>query len=111
MALKFRLKGLAETFLSQVTCPGCGASGNDDEHFHTDLTKVTFTGIVVVAGCRTCGSLFVPKNQRLGVVNPTALREAVIQDSEDTGEPVLEDLNAVAVCIEHMNAERSDTVQ
>ena len=47
MALKFRLKGLAETFIDEISCPGCGLAGADDQNFATELTKVTFDGIIV----------------------------------------------------------------
>jgi hypothetical protein len=33
MALKFRLKGLAETFVDTITCPCCSAVGVDDQNF------------------------------------------------------------------------------
>ena len=48
MALKFRLKGLAETFVDSITCPCCGVVGVDDQNFTTELTKVTYQGIIVV---------------------------------------------------------------
>ena len=48
MALKFRLRGLAETFIDEITCPCCGNVGNDDENFETEHTKVTYDGIIVV---------------------------------------------------------------
>ena len=110
MALKFRLRGLAETFIDTLACPGCGAVGSDDDHFSTEETRVTFDGIVVVVTCHACHEVFVPRTQRLGVVDPTALREAVIQDSQDTGEPVLENLQAVQSFIEHANADRNDDI-
>lgn len=106
MGLKFRLKGLAETFLDSVTCPGCGRFGVDDEDFMTEETRVTFSGIVVVATCPSCGEVFVPSSQRLGIVNSMALRSAVIQDSHETGEPVLSDLQSVKEMVERENANR-----
>ena len=51
MALKFRLRGLAETFIEGITCPGCGTTGNDDNALATDHTRVTFDGITVVVQC------------------------------------------------------------
>lgn len=110
MPLKFRLRGLAETFIDSLACPACGAMSQEDEHFSTEETRVTFDGIVVVVTCNSCSEVFVPKTQRLGVVDPTALREAVIQDSEDTGEPVLQNLQAVQAFIEQSNADRKDDI-
>ncbi len=106
MALKFRLKGLAETFVEQIVCSECGMSGNDDEHFSTELTKVTYDGIIVVAQCRHCGEIFVPGTQRLGVLNPSQLREAVMKDSRDTGEPIFPSLTSVRLNAEKLNALR-----
>ena len=106
MALKFRLRGLAETFIDHITCPGCGTIGNDDQHFQTEHTKVTFDGIIVVVECRACGEIFVPDTQRLGVLNPDELRKAVEKDSEETGEPVVPNINAVRLNVERMNALR-----
>ena len=111
MALKFRLKGLAETFLDSITCPSCGVNGNDDEHFATDLTRVTYDGIVVVAQCRACHEIFVPDSQRLGVIDSGRLREAVSKDSEDTGERLLENLQAVRQFVLKLNAERRGDLQ
>lgn len=106
MALKFRLKGLAETFIDKITCSECGFVSAEDDGFTTDETRVTFDGIVVVVTCKVCGEVFVPISQRLGIVNPVALKEAVIQDSYDTGEPILESLNAVRIQVEKANADR-----
>lgn len=106
MALKFRLKGLAETFIDRLTCPQCGISGNDDQHFSTDLTRVTFDGIVVIAQCRNCSEIFVPETQRLGVISSSRLREAVVKDSADTGEALLENVNEVRQHVQKLNAER-----
>ncbi len=106
MALKFRLKGLAETFIDSIMCPGCGATGNDDQHFVTELTKVTYEGIVVVAQCRSCGEIFVPQTQRLGVLDPEKLKDAVDQDTVDTGEPLLPGFHAVKLSAERLNALR-----
>lgn len=106
MALKFRLKGLAETFIDRLTCPNCGATGADDKNFSTDLTRVTFDGIVVIAQCKRCDEIFVPDTQRLGVVNAVRLHEAVAKDSADTGEALLQNLQAVRQLVQKMNAER-----
>ena len=111
MALKFRLKGLAETFIEEITCPACGTRGTDDQHFTTELTKVTFEGIVVVVQCRSCGEIFVPRTQRMGVLNPGDLRLAVQKDHEDTGEPLMDNLNAVRLSAEKLNAMRKGDLQ
>jgi uncharacterized Zn finger protein len=106
MALKFRLRGLAETFIEEATCTGCGATGNDDQFFCTEHTRVTCQGIVVVIECKKCGEIYVPITQRLGVLNPSELKVAVQKDSHDTGEPILPDLQAVRMRVEKMNAMR-----
>ena len=106
MALKFRLKGLAETFIDHITCPGCGVTGSDDEHFATDHTRVTLDGIIVVAQCRACAEIFVPDLQRLGVLSIDDLRTAVEKDAVETGEPILTGLDAVRLNAERLNALR-----
>ena len=106
MALKFRLRGLAETFIDHISCPCCGHSGSDDEAFATELTKVTFEGIVVVAQCRNCGEIFVPETQRRGVMDPVELRKAVERDSVETGEPLMQSLDSVVLNAERLNAMR-----
>jgi len=111
MALKFRLKGLAETFIDEITCPGCGVSGSDDQHFSTDLTRVTFEGIIVVAECRCCGEIFVPRLQRLGVLDPLELRDAVKRDHVETGEPIFNDFKEVSLSAERLNAQRKGEMQ
>ena len=106
MALKFRLKGLAETFVDSITCPCCGVIGSDDQNFTTEFTKVTFQGIIVVVQCKECREIFVPSTQRLGVINNEALRVAVEKDSVDSGEAILRDLSAVKLTAEKLNAAR-----
>lgn len=110
MALRFRLRGLAETFIEEVTCPGCGAVGNDDQQFDTELTRVTLEGIVAVVQCRQCNEIFVPQVQRVGIVNPQELRDAVQRDSFETGEPIMQGIEAVRVVAERLNAERKGGV-
>ena len=110
MALKFRLRGLAETFIDEITCPTCGTCGTDDQHFSTELTKVTFEGIIVVVQCRTCHEIFVPSTQRLGVLNPGQLKQAVHKDHEETGEPLMANMRAVQLNAERLNAMRKDEV-
>jgi hypothetical protein len=106
MALKFRLRGLAETFIDAIVCPHCGACGTDDQHFITELTKVTFEGIIVVVQCRGCGEIFVPDTQRLGILAPEDLKRAVMEDSDETGEPLMPDYQSVKLNAERLNALR-----
>ena len=106
MALKFRLRGLAETFIDQIVCPCCGTSGTDEHYFTTEFTKVTYEGIIVVVQCKSCREIFVPTSQRLGILNPVELRSAVEKDSTDTGEPIVPNFRAVLLAVERLNAER-----
>lgn len=110
MALKFRLKGLAETFIDAISCPSCGTCGHDDENFSTEFSKVTYEGIVVVAQCRACNEIFVPTAQRLGVISPQRLKDAVRKDAEETGEKILSDLTAVKLAAERLNAQRKGDI-
>lgn len=106
MALKFRLQGLAETFIDQVLCPNCGIGGSDDENFTSELTKVTLEGIVVVLQCRVCCEIFVPPTQRLGILDSRELRKAVEKDWQESGEPPLPSVSAVRLNAEKLNALR-----
>ena len=106
MALKFRLKGLAETFIDEIRCPRCGACEADDRLFSTDLTRVTYEGIIVVVQCKICKEISVPNTQRLGVLDPSELKRAVERDSTESGEPLLNDLSAVRLNVEKLNALR-----
>ncbi len=112
MSLKFRLKGLAETFVERICCPECGHDGGQDgdKDFHTDLTRVTYDGIIVVIRCGICGNIFVPEGQRLGVINPQKLRSAVEKDSQTTGQPVYSTMQAVRLDVEKLNAARTKSV-
>ena len=113
MPLKFRLKGLAETFVDHIRCPGCGHDGGDDgdQGFKTELTRVTYDGIIVVIQCAVCGSVFVPDGQRHGVINSEKLRLAVERDSVTTGLPILPNRESVRLEVERLNAQRGDKVQ
>ncbi|MFN8391069.1 MAG: hypothetical protein U0136_12335 [Bdellovibrionota bacterium] len=113
MPLKFRLKGLAETFVDAIRCPCCGHDGGDegDQGFKTELTRVTYDGIIVVIQCCICGVVFVPDGQRHGVINSEKLRLAVEKDSVTTGQPVLATRQAVKLEVERLNAERGNKVQ
>ena len=111
MGLKFRLRGLAETFIDEMECPTCGQRGSDEEQFSTELTRVTFEGIIAVVQCRECKEIFVPATQRLGVVDPRKLREAVEKDAIDTGEAILPNFDSVKMCAEKLNADRKGSMQ
>ena len=106
MSLKFRLKGLAETFVDEIACPNCGMHGVDDQNFSTDLTRVTFEGIIIVVQCKSCGEIFVPKAQRLGIIDSSELARAVKKDSLETGEPIMPGFESVCLNAEKLNAER-----
>lgn len=106
MALKFRLKGLAETFIDHISCPGCKSCECDDKNFSTEFTRVTLEGIIVIVQCRSCGEIFVPERQRLGVLDPKELRRAVELDSVETGEPLMANIESVVLHAERMNAVR-----
>lgn len=113
MPLKFRLKGLAETFVDAVRCDCCGNEGGEDgdEGFSTDMSRVTLDGIVAVIECIHCGNVFVPEDQKLGIINLSRLRDAVKKDSEVTGMPIIEGVKEVELDIEKLNAVRDDTLQ
>lgn len=113
MPLKFRLKGLAETFVDTISCECCGHDGGDggDQGFSTELTRVTYDGIIVVIECENCGNIFVPDGQRLGVINSRKLRSAVERDCETTGQPLFASLDAVRLDVEKLNALRNNQVQ
>ena len=110
MALRFRLRGLAETFIDRIVCPCCQEIGSDEEAFSTELTKVTLEGIIVIVQCRSCLEIFVPDTQRMGILDPGALRSAVQKDSQDTGEPLLVNIGAVRISAERLNAMRKGDV-
>jgi hypothetical protein len=109
MPLKFRLKGLAETFVEALSCPICGHEGGDegDNGFKTDLTRVTYDGIIVVVECLLCQHIFVPPGQRHGVLNFQKLRTAVERDSVTTGQPILPTVESVRLEVEKLNALRN----
>ncbi len=108
MPLKFRLKGLAETFVDLIQCPKCKHDGGDggDEGFKTDLSRVTFDGIVVVIQCEKCSHVFVPDRQRFGVINIQKLRRAVEKDCKQSGEPLFPRIADVRLDVERLNAEK-----
>lgn len=106
MALKFRLKGLAETFIDHITCPRCKTCESDDANFSTEFTKVTLEGICVIVQCKSCSEIFVPERQRLGILNPKELRKAVELDAIETGEPLMNNMDAAVLHAERMNAIR-----
>lgn len=106
MGLKFRLRGLAETFIDTIKCPGCGVVGHDDADFATELTRVTFDGIIVVMECKSCGEIFVPSSQRLGVINSRNLKEAVEKDCKESGLSECPTLTSVKLDVEKLNASK-----
>lgn len=108
MPIKFRLKGLAETFVEKLHCPDCGHDGGEegDQAFRTDLSRVTFDGIIVVIQCGVCGHIFVPDGQKLGVINSQRLRTAVEKDSENTGLPIYPGIRDVRLEVEKLNAQK-----
>jgi hypothetical protein len=110
--LKFRLKGLAETFIDHLSCPKCRHDGGDegDKGFKTELTRVTYDGIVVVVLCEDCKHVFVPREQRCGIINRQRLKAAVDRDSSNTGQPVFNNLASVCLDVERLNAERMEEV-
>ncbi len=112
MGLKFRLKGLAETFIEALCCPICSHDGGEegDQGFSTSFTRVTFEGIIVVIQCQCCGMIFVPEGQRLGIIDGRKLRDAVQKDSKDTGEPIFPSVESVRLNVEKLNAERNGGV-
>jgi predicted metal-binding protein len=81
-------------------------TGHDDSQFSTELTKVTFDGIVAVLQCRSCREIFVPETQRLGIVDCERLREAVQQDVQDGDNLDERSLVGIRLIVERMNAER-----
>lgn len=109
MSLKFRLRGLAETFVEEIICPECGhESGTEpDTSFKTDKTKVTLSGIVVVMQCNCCSHVFVPTQQKFGVINSHRLQAAVERDSLNTGQPVFRGKSCVEIEVERLNASLS----
>jgi hypothetical protein len=110
MGLKFKLRGLAETFIDSIKCPQCGLVGHDDTSFTTELTRVTNDGIIVVLECRQCCEIFVPVTQRLGVVNVNDLREAVKREAKDLGYDAIPTLSSVKLDVEKLNAMRKNAI-
>lgn len=84
MALRFRLKNLAETVIEELKCPGCGLIANDEKLFSTDLTRLTVDGIVVIAECRCCGEVFVPIGQRTGIMDVRNFRQVIQNEYGDS---------------------------
>ena len=109
MTLKFRLRGLAETFVEEIVCPCCGHEVKDESesNLSTEHTKVTLSGIVVVVKCGSCHYVFVPDEQKFGVINTQRLQLAVERDSQNSGQPVYKGLSCVKVEVERINAAKS----
>lgn len=106
MGLRFKLRGLAETFIDSIKCPSCGVVGHDDTSFTTELTRVTNDGIIVVMECKECNEIFVPSTQRLGVVDYSSLRAAVEKEAKELGHPEVPTLASVRLDVEKLNAAR-----
>jgi len=110
MSLKFRLRGLAETFVDEIVCPCCENEIKEEKNgksLSTEHTKVTLSGIVVVVQCGVCQHVFVPQQQKFGVINTQRLQLAVERDSQNTGQPVYRDMKCVKVEVERINAVNS----
>jgi hypothetical protein len=110
MGIRFRLSGLAETYIDFIKCPNCGCTGQDDTMFSTELTKVTFEGIVAVLQCRVCSEFFVPDTQRLGVLDCNKLRLAVEKDLIKGEKFEERTIAGLRLSIEKLNAERQGRV-
>lgn len=111
VGLKFRLRGLAQTFLTRIVCPGCKYRSSEPEGFGTDGSRVTFIGIVVVAECKCCGEFFVPDGQRFEVLDAPKLIELVKKDWVVTGGPEHRTVWDVELHTERLNAERRGRLQ
>ncbi len=110
MALRFRLRGLAETLIEEVSCPCCGSVGEDDGTFSATNTKVTLQGIIAVLQCKSCDEIFVPENQKLDIADTGLLEEAVKEDHQRTGEPLLHGFSSVLHQAEMLNATRKGQI-
>ena len=87
MALRFKLKNIAETVIEELKCPGCGLIANDEKLFSTDMTRLTVDGIVVCAECRCCGEVFIPIGQRTGIMDVRNFREVIKSEYGHTKRP------------------------
>lgn len=108
MSIKFKLKGLAETIIDRIQCPCCKQDSvtHGEQGFLTDLTRVTFDGIVVVVQCKYCGEIFVPDSQKNGIINSQKLKMAVEKDSEQTGDPIYPTRRSVELEAEKLNSQK-----
>ena len=106
----YQVKETFENGVRKIDCPCCGANGIDDSNFSTEHTKVTYQGIVIVLECKHCDEIFVPQNQRLGIVDSGQLKMAVSYDSEQSGEPLYENIDSVLMNAEKLNAFRKGEV-
>ncbi len=106
MALRFKLRRVAETYIENIECPNCGWSSDDIEGFTTELTRVTFEGIVVVCRCAKCGEIFLPCNQRIGVISFKRLKEIILRDARIRGVAIYRNIRDVMSYVEFLNASR-----
>ena len=88
MALRFKLKNLAETVIEEIKCPNCGQISNDEQMFSTELTRLTSDGIIVMAECRCCGEVFVPGGQKNGILDARTFRQVVQTEYLESDLPV-----------------------
>jgi hypothetical protein len=105
VALRFKLKNLAETVIEELKCPGCGLIANDEQLFSTDLTRLTKDGIIVMAECRCCGEVFIPTGQRTGIMDVINFREVINREYSDESFPA-PSRNSMELEAEKLNAIR-----
>ncbi|MCS6894465.1 MAG: hypothetical protein NZO16_07885 [Deltaproteobacteria bacterium] len=106
MALRFKLRRVAETYIDYIECPNCGYSSEEIDKFTTELTRVTFEGIVVVCRCGICGEIFLPANQRVGVISFKNLKELILRDSRKRGVAIYRNVRDVKIYVDYLNAVR-----
>jgi hypothetical protein len=110
MALKFKLRRVAETYLEFIQCPSCGTYSEDIDHFTSELTRVTFEGVVVVCRCTICGEIFIPPNQRIGVISFKNLKDLILRDARRRGSKIFRNIEDVKNYVEYLNAVRRGAI-
>ncbi|MEM4379949.1 MAG: hypothetical protein QXL01_04600 [Thermoplasmatales archaeon] len=106
MALRFKLRRVAETYVEEIECPCCGHYSEDIDGFTTELTRVTFQGIIVVCRCNVCGEIFLPFNQRVGVISFKNLKDLILRDARRRGVAIYRNLDDVLDYVNYLNAVR-----
>ncbi|MCS6961345.1 MAG: hypothetical protein NZT61_02425 [Deltaproteobacteria bacterium] len=106
MALRFKLKRIAETYIDYIECPSCGHYSEEIDKFTTELTRVTFEGIVVVCRCGICGEIFLPRNQRIGVISFKNLRDLILRDARKRAVAIYRNIEDVKIYANYLNAVR-----